>query len=115
MREVKPKVTHEDEPTVEYAPGYQVLSFPYFDWTIKMKVTDEWNLALYPDVYLRIYEGDEDVTHKFMLMDESPGFIRPTLYNLTQMCYILSENMEVQDADSESEEDASSADTSGLA
>ena len=105
---MRPKVHHDDEPTVQYAPGYQILEFPFFQWYIQMKVADEWNQAILPEVYIRILDDDmTDVTAQFMQMKDSPGFIRPTLYNLRRVMDILEENLE------DAEDDATTIDTSG--
>jgi hypothetical protein len=112
MKELVADVTHEDEPQVEYSPGYQVLTFPFYHFVIVMKVATEWNMAPKPEVYIKIYNEDErDVTADYMYMDGSPGFIRPTLYNLKEVMAILEENME---ADDEEEEDDNITDTAGI-
>jgi hypothetical protein len=104
MKEVKEKETsklHLDEPICNETQGYIELDFPYFDWTIKMQVADEWNTNGDPDTWLRIFEqkGDDevDVTFKYMLMPDGPGYIRPTLYNLREVMRILDENIEEEE------------------
>jgi hypothetical protein len=113
MKEIQAKpaeVTHEDEPLVQYAPGYEVLTFPFYQFEIKMKCADEWNTANNPDVYVKIYNEDgRDVTFDYYDMQDGPGYIRPTLYNLKDVLDLLTENIEAL----EDEESQDAVDTKG--
>ncbi len=94
---------YDDEPEFEYCPGYYVISFPFFDFDITLKIQDEYNTAKQPDIYIRVMRDNENVTGKFVIMDNAPD-VRPTLYNLYQICRLIIDNMEdVEDADKQSE------------
>jgi hypothetical protein len=81
----------------ESAPGYYELDFTYFDWTIHIRVCDEFNISPEPETWLKICDADEaDVTRKYMHMPDGPGFIRPTMYNIREVIRILDENMDIE-------------------
>jgi hypothetical protein len=116
MKEIQPKpieVTHEDEPLVQYKPGYEVLTFPFYNFEIKMKCADEWNSTHNPEVYIKIYNEDgRDVTLDYYTMEDGPGYIRPTLYNLKDVLDLLTENIEALEEEEE-EEAKDAVDTKG--
>ena len=96
MKEFTPKVNHDGEPITKAVPGYYEVEFPYYDFDIRLRIEDEWQVVPDPDTSLTIYRDQKDVTHDYMYMGDSPGFIRPTLYNLKQVLSLLDENMDVE-------------------
>ncbi len=96
MKEHRPQINHDGEPITEYSPGYEIWEFPYCDFDIRIKVADQFLNVAEPEVYIKIYRDDRDVTNDYMFMGDSPGFIRPTLPNLQQILSILDENMETE-------------------
>ena len=114
MKEKKPEFDRHGEPEVRYATGYELIKFPYYLFDVHIKVADHWNKAKDPDVYIKVFRDDRDVTPEYF--DMEAGVIRPTLYNLREVLNILDENLEAEwdeavivdseDDDDEEEEDA---------
>jgi hypothetical protein len=112
MKEVKRKIDHEGEPLVDYGEqGYAMLTFPYYDFEVQLKCVDPFSDASEPEVHLKVFRDERDVTPEYFDLTVGPGYIRPTMWNIKQVLEILDENMYAED-DAEYDEE-NTVDTKG--
>lgn len=115
MKEVKQRIDHTGEPLVDYGEqGYALLTFPYYEFEIQLKCLDKFNDMPDPEVHLKIFRDERDVTPEYFDISGSPGYIRPTIYNIKQVLEILDENlMAEEELEFEEDDEENTVDTKG--